>query len=690
MKKLLCLILTVSLLAAFLTPLTLLPVSAIGEAALPSSAHPYENKSFESHTISREGAYRLGLLFSDETHTEAGFDYVRLCRSDETTLGSYTADELSGAFVVVPNDTVVVKLLSDELGTSYGFDIIEVVPFYTQENACTHSNMRTENVRAASCYTEGNSGDVFCADCGKLLEEGTKSETVSHAYKSGFCTVCGADKELEELCVPEDYETYQTCTYTISRPGAAIIFLTFSEKTRFPGAVTFTLSAGGESYQLTSDEISGETFYIFAEKVTLTYRNISDSVTNNKSYGFWVDSIETWYEKGGLCYSASSGYAQVIGFTEELKGSVVIPDTVEKCAVEVIDAEAFAENNAITQVILPPSIAVIGDLAFYGCTALEKVVIPSSVKTISGNPFQKTSKNLTLYVESGSVAEAFAKEHGYRTAPISDTLKIKTQPKIAVAQAGVQAKVSVKAEGYGLTYQWYYRDVSSDEFVLTNSFKGNTYSVAMNEARDGRELYCVITDQYGNTVTTKTVSIHMGTPLKVLTQPKSVTVAYGKTAKIALDVQGEGLTYKWYYKNKGDSKFSYTSTFKGDTYSVEMNASRSGRQVYCRVTDKFGNVVATKVVTLSMKVRIATQPKSVTVAKGKTAKTTVKAQGEGLKYTWYYKDKGASKFVKTSSFTGSSYYVAMTKARNGRQVYCKITDKFGNTVTTNTVTLKMK
>ena len=121
-----------------------------------------------------------------------------------------------------------------------------------------------------------------------------------------------------------------------------------------------------------------------------------------------------------------------------------------------------------------------------------------------------------------------------------------------------------------------------------------------------------------------------------------------------------------------------------------MNSSRSGRQVYCRVTDKFGNVVATKVVTLSMKVRIATQPKSVSAAKNKTAKTTVKAQGEGLKYTWYYKDKGMSKFKKTTAFKGSSYYISMTAARNGRQVYCKISDKFGNTVQTKTVTLKMK
>ena len=157
-----------------------------------------------------------------------------------------------------------------------------------------------------------------------------------------------------------------------------------------------------------------------------------------------------------------------------------------------------------------------------------------------------------------------------------------------------------------------------------------------------------------------------------------------------MKAEGEGLVYKWYYRNRGAKKFVRTTTFKGATYSIEMNASRTGRQVYCVVEDMFGNVVTTKTVTLSMKARIATQPKSVTVASGKLAKVTVKAQGEGLKYTWYYKDRGSKKFVKTSSFTGSSYYVYMNSARNGRQVYCVVTDRFGNTVTAKTVSLNKK
>ena len=78
-------------------------------------------------------------------------------------------------------------------------------------------------------------------------------------------------------------------------------------------------------------------------------------------------------------------------------------------------------------------------------------------------------------------------------------------------------------------------------------------------------------------------------------------------------------------------------------------------------------------------------------AKGKTATVTVKATGDGLTYQWYYKNASASKFSYTKTFAGNIYTVSkMDSVRNGRQVYCVITDKYGNSVQTNTVTLKMK
>ena len=272
---------------------------------------------------------------------------------------------------------------------------------------------------------------------------------------------------------------------------------------------------------------------------------------------------------------------------------------------------------------------------------------------------------------------------------MGNPLKITAQPQSVTAPNGATAKVTVKATGDGLTYKWYYKSKGQTSFSLTTAFKSNTYSVQMNSSRAGRQIYCVITDKYGNSVTTNTVTLNMGTALAITTQPQSVSVASGATAKVTVQAVGEGLTYKWYYKNKGASTFTLTKTFTGNTYTLEMNTSRSGRQIYCVITDKFGNSVKTDVVTLTMKVKINTQPTSVTVASGKTASVTVKATGEGLTYKWYYKNAGDTAFTYTKSFTTATYSVQMNASRAGRQVYCVVTDKYGNSVQSNVVTLGM-
>ena len=120
-----------------------------------------------------------------------------------------------------------------------------------------------------------------------------------------------------------------------------------------------------------------------------------------------------------------------------------------------------------------------------------------------------------------------------------------------------------------------------------------------------------------------------------------------------------------------------------------MTAASKNRQIYCKVTDKYGNTVETKKVYLRMAATVTTQPKTTYTKQGATAKATVSAVGDGLKYTWYYKNVGSSLWVK-SSFTTKTYAVEMTEISKNRQIYCKVTDKYGNTVKTSTATLKMK
>jgi uncharacterized repeat protein (TIGR02543 family) len=266
-------------------------------------------------------------------------------------------------------------------------------------------------------------------------------------------------------------------------------------------------------------------------------------------------------------------------------------------------------------------------------------------------------------------------------------LSIAVQPKTTYTQLGNTASVTVKATGKDLTYQWYIRNANSDTYSKS-SITGATYSTTMDSNSKDRRVYCVITDASGNKVQTDTVLLRMAAT--ITKQPSTSYTRKDKTASVTVKAVGDGLTYQWYIRNASGTSY-FKSSIKSATYSTTMDSNSKDRRAYCVITDKYGNQVQTNTVILRMAATVTTQPKSVTVAKGATAKVTFKAEGDGLTYTWYYKDPGATKFSKTTTFTGNTYTISsMTASRSGRQIYCVVKDKYGNTVSTNTVTIKMK
>ncbi len=85
---------------------------------------------------------------------------------------------------------------------------------------------------------------------------------------------------------------------------------------------------------------------------------------------------------------------------------------------------------------------------------------------------------------------------------------------------------------------------------------------------------------------------------------------------------------------------------------------------------------------------ITQQPKNASAPFGSEVKTKVTAKGKDLSYQWYYCEANSDKFIK-SKVTGSTYECPMTNESNGRKVYCEITDKAGNMVVSDTVTLSI-
>ena len=272
---------------------------------------------------------------------------------------------------------------------------------------------------------------------------------------------------------------------------------------------------------------------------------------------------------------------------------------------------------------------------------------------------------------------------------------VKTQPVNQNIPTGKTVKFTVKATGEGLKYQWQYRTSSKGSWkneTATGS-KTATLSVAVTAARNGYQYRCVITDKYGNVLSSNAATLTVVT-LKVTAQPAGANLPAGKTAKFTVKATGIGLTYQWQYRtsSKGSWKNESATGNKTAILSVAVTAAQNGYQYRCKITDKYGRIVYSNAATLKVvTLKVTTQPANKYLPAGKTAKFTVKVSGTGLKYQWQFRKnaKGTWKNVSGTGNKKATLSVAATAAKNGYQYRCKITDQYGNVIYSKAATLKI-
>ena len=297
--------------------------------------------------------------------------------------------------------------------------------------------------------------------------------------------------------------------------------------------------------------------------------------------------------------------------------AVVVEDGVASLA-EI----AFHGLKKLTSVTLPDSLVAIGDAAFIYCTVLESIVIPKNVSSL-GKEVLIGSTNFKEITFTGNT-------------PAFD----------AAAFGGVTATAYYPANN-------------------------PTWTVAVMQ-------------DYGGDITWEAYGTETQPGPVIVTQPTDAKAALGQPYKVEVKAEGESLKYHWYFRNAGSDTW-YKSGVKDNTYDDVMTKARAGREIYCVITDAFGNTVTTETAKLirvpKAELKILTQPVSDEAAMGEDFCVTVEAQGEDLKYQWYFKNAGTDKWYK-SGVRDNTYDDVMTKARAGREIYCVITDAFGNTVTT--------
>lgn len=187
------------------------------DSNLIESEHPYPVFCDETKVIYVENAKWMKVTFDEKTCTTSNA-YIELYHGKEHGffIGKYIGCNLSGKTIVVPGDTLKVRLTSrpqrpDDKLTQYGYKVTSVVPYYEE---CKHLTTEIKEYRKPTCYLEGYTGDVHCAECFEKIESGEYIPKLPHPHKSDgiYCLHC-------DLKVYR----YQSVQYDGEQANAAVI-----------------------------------------------------------------------------------------------------------------------------------------------------------------------------------------------------------------------------------------------------------------------------------------------------------------------------------------------------------------------------------------------------------------------------------------------------------------------------------
>ena len=172
-------------------------------------------------------------------------------------------------------------------------------------------------------------------------------------------------------------------------------------------------------------------------------------------------------------------------------------------------------------------------------------------------------------------------------------LEILLQPSDVVTEAGTNVSFVVVAQGDGLTYQWQYKNPGEDwENSTASSANRPVYTLGMTTARNGRQARCIITDRYGNSITSDAGTMYLPSTtavaaqstvaaataaenesaaaiasdaLQILVQPQNFAGEAGSYATFTVEAQGDGLTYVWETSTDGGKTWTRLTNPINDT-----------------------------------------------------------------------------------------------------------------------------
>ena len=269
---------------------------------------------------------------------------------------------------------------------------------------------------------------------------------------------------------------------------------------------------------------------------------------------------------------------------------------------------------------------------------------------------------------------------------INASLAITSQPESKSANVGDIVSFEIKATGTDLAYQWQY---STDKGATwkNSAAKTATYRVQVQKAYDGYMYRCIVTDKSGKSLTSAAATLTVNASLAITSQPESKSANVGDIVSFEIKATGTDLAYQWQYSTDKGATWK-NSAAKTATYRVQAQKAYDGYMYRCVVTDKSGKSLtsAAASLTVNSEFTITSQPVNKTANAGEIVTFEVKATGTGLTYQWQYStDNGVT--WKNSAAKSETYRALVQEAYDGYMYRCVVTDKNGETVTSNAAML---
>lgn len=562
-----------------------------------------------------------------------------------------------------------------------------------------YGNSTKSAVATVSCITHHNSKlTLATADEGKVAS--AKVEITAKSPKYTWYAKAPGGKFKKQSCTTSAYQLKMTkansgtvvyCVVTdaygntyksqkITLKIAVYAKFTTQPKSAFVAdgkKITVSIKAQGDKLKVK---------WYLKESDSSTYRKIS---CTEKSYTFKMNSDRS----GRMMYCIIT----------DMYGNQVKSNTVVLSRLDITSQpESISVEYGKTA---KASVEAYGD----GLKYQWYVKSPDSDKYVKSSVTKRTYSSTVKKYNSGTrvycvVTDKYGNSIKSDRAIISlkDTLKITTQPKSTYAHIGNEIKAKVKAESVGnIKYRWYEKAPGSTSYTKTTCTK-STYTATMSEAFAGTKVYCVVRDEFGDKIKTKTVTLKTAQNITMTVNTSDAIVLDGGRAKVVVDAVGTGtLSYQWYYRDPMQMDFKLSKQ-TGNTYSCKMDAFNDGRQVYCTVSDKYGAKLNSKTVTLQIAADL--------VWPGADATKTYKVGGGFYWYQksnavsptniqWYVLLPGETKYIPVEENDGEKIIieklgttgieVETKEESNGSKIYCEVTDKFGRTVKSYVLTIKV-